>query len=254
MSAIRTALLASLISGTVMDPSITRAQSQLSAVETLAAEFEGDWDGLRQGIHARGDHLRFPGLGKLDARILAQETIDVVLPLTELLGMVHDRASLEDASFQVLDPDAYNVLVAISGPSDQALLADTIQNAARAFDTAQIEAIVTGRVKSPWSLHRKMARKGIGLDGISDRIGLRVIVANDADCYRAQHLIHAHYEVIPTESSDYIAHPKPSGYRSLHSVVRLTADTLAEFQIRTTAMHAEAEGGAAAHWKYKLNA
>jgi GTP pyrophosphokinase len=116
---------------------------------------------------------------------------------------------------------------------------------------AGIEAEVTGRLKRPSSIHRKMRRRGITLGAIHDLRGIRVIVEDEATCYQALAFVHRWCEAIPGQFDDYIAFPKRNGYRSLHTVVRARGGRLFELQIRTRAMHRVAERGSAAHRRYK---
>ena len=110
---------------------------------------------------------------------------------------------------------------------------------------------VTGRVKSRASLHAKMRRKGVSEDRIYDRLALRVHVDSVEQAYRVRELLEARHRPIPGERDDYIAAPKANGYQSLHSALRTRLGEVAEFQVRTHAMHRHAEHGGAAHWAYK---
>ena len=109
---------------------------------------------------------------------------------------------------------------------------------------------VSGRLKSPQSLHAKAARKGLRPDQVLDRVGLRLIVSSESDCYALRRALLDRYDVVEGSEDDYIAHPKANGYRSLHLAVR-TPYGVAEYQLRTREMHEHAEHGAAAHWRYK---
>lgn len=115
-----------------------------------------------------------------------------------------------------------------------------------------LEAVLTARVKDPASVMAKAVRKGVSPDQLLDRWGLRVRVNTVQECYRVQALLHERYPVIPGSEDDYIAGPKDNGYQSLHSAVR-TPYGVAEFQVRTHAMHEHAEHGGAAHWLYKAD-
>ena len=114
----------------------------------------------------------------------------------------------------------------------------------------QIPATVTARVKSPESLAAKAARKGLAPEAVLDRLALRVHVDDVEDCYTIFDNIQARFPPVEGASDDYIAHPKPNGYQSLHTAV-LTPVGVAEFQVRTHAMHQHAEYGGAAHSVYK---
>lgn len=150
---------------------------------------------------------------------------------------------------RVVDP------AALVESADRALLGQLADSAWASLDAVGIDGVVTSRVKTRDSLLAKMARKGVGLDGIHDRLAVRVRVDTVEDCYRVLDALHARYALVDGELDDYIASPKPSGYQSLHTAVRIpTRDgsiQTAEFQIRTHAMHEHAEHGPAAHHLYK---
>ena len=114
-----------------------------------------------------------------------------------------------------------------------------------------MHAQIGARIKTPESVHAKMLRKGVLFEQVYDRLALRVIVEDRADCYRARQLVEAQHAVLMHERDDYIAVPKPNGYQSLHTVVRTRDGTLAEIQFRTQDMHAHAELGGARHDIYK---
>ena len=110
---------------------------------------------------------------------------------------------------------------------------------------------MTGRPKHLYSIHNKLQSKQLTLDGLHDLRGLRVLVETLADCYAALDVVHQRWEPEPKEFDDYIAKPKPNGYRSLHTVVMADDGKTLEVQIRTREMHEQAEYGVAAHWRYK---
>lgn len=241
-------LLASLISGaTLGDPLIARL-SQPDQIDALAAALAVAPEQVVHALDLRGAHLR----DTADIT-LASETLALITPLADRLGLAATRASLEDESFRALDPATFSATAAAVGdaPAIDALIAST--NAL--MRAAGIDATVTGRTKSLYSVHKKQLRKGVRADEVYDRVGLRVHVNSVADCYAALDVIHAAHMPIFGELDDYIATPKPSGYQSLHTAVMLAGlNQLAEVQVRTHEMHAASEHGDHAHWRYKLNA
>lgn len=136
--------------------------------------------------------------------------------------------------------------------ADCALLRDLKRDALRLAEELGLHATVTARVKSPDSILAKMHRKGVSYAAITDRLGVRMIVPTEADCYAIRDHLLERFESIPGEYDDYIARPKPNGYQSLHLVVVAGPNReVVEFQLRTPTMHAHAEHGAAAHHVYK---
>lgn len=111
---------------------------------------------------------------------------------------------------------------------------------------------VSGRPKHLWSIWNKMLRKGITFESILDIRALRVLVDTTDECYATLRVVHASWNPIPEGLDDYIAHPKPNGYRSLHTAAIWGDGKPLEIQIRTRDMHRQAEGGSCAHWRYKL--
>ena len=107
------------------------------------------------------------------------------------------------------------------------------------------------RVKHPAGIFRKTHDKGLSLDQIHDVVAFRIVVADESACYVALKAIHGRFEPLLLRFKDYIAEPKENGYQSLHTCIRAPGGLVYEVQIRTVAMHAQAEGGDAAHWRYK---
>jgi GTP pyrophosphokinase len=188
---------------------------------------------------------------------LAQETMDVYVPLAGRLGMGAMRARLEDVCFSVLEPEAYGALkkaVLSIRKEDDACLELLIDGTGKLLERNGIHANIHGRTKGLYSLARKMKQWGLTLEAITDKIGLRIIVSSVPECYAVLGLLHTHYRPIPNRFKDYIGLPKDNGYQSLHTCVypvREISHKQVEFQIRTEAMHMEAEFGVAAHWLYK---
>jgi len=193
-------------------------------------------------------------------RNLAQETLDLLVPIANRLSMGDLRRRLEDACFRILDPDKYAYLkerVAPIQAEDDKYLRILLDGVQRLLGNNGIAGRVQGRTKSLYSIQRKMTRTGRSLKEIMDRVGLRVIVASVPECYAVLGLLHAHFKPIPGTFDDYIGLPKDNGYQSLHTCVypiREISHKPIEFQVRTELMHLEAEHGTAAHWRYKSEA
>ncbi len=189
-------------------------------------------------------------------RKIARETLEIFAPLSERLGMGAVKAQLEDLSFPYLYPDDYKKLVKVSEKNyaqakehTEKMMNEILVN----LQKEQIEGKVLGRQKHLYSLWKKLERDEIAGDfeKIHDIVALRVLVDRVADCYAALGIVHSLYKPVPSIGiSDFIAQPKPNGYRSIHTKVFGPEGRIVEVQIRTFQMHEEAEHGAAAHWAY----
>lgn len=142
---------------------------------------------------------------------------------------------------------------AASAAAEAPVLSELTTQASDMLAVLGVDGDVSARIKSPESLNAKAARKGLRPDQVLDRIGLRVVVDDVDDCYAVRAALLARYPVVSESMDDYIAEPKPNGYRSLHMAVH-TSVGVAEYQIRTHEMHAHAEHGGAAHARYKAGA
>lgn len=184
----------------------------------------------------------------------ARETLDIYAPLAHRLGMNAMKWELEDLSFEVLEPKKFEEitrLVAERSPSREALSADVIRLVETDLKRDGINATVTGRQKHFYSVYQKMVVRGRDFNDIYDLVGIRVLVEDVRDCYAVLGAIHARWSPIPGRFKDYIAMPKFNLYQSLHTTVIGPSGKAIEIQIRTYDMHARAEFGIAAHWKYK---
>lgn len=185
---------------------------------------------------------------------IARETLDVLAPLANRLGLWQMKWELEDLAFRFLEPDAYRTLareLEQRRAEREVFVAQAAQKLGGALEAAGIPARLSGRPKHIYSIHQKMRRKQRTLEEISDLHALRAIVDTVAQCYAALDVVHGLWTQVPEEYDDYIARPKPNGYRSLHTVVVAEGGRLLEVQIRTDDMHRHAEYGVASHWRYK---
>lgn len=187
-------------------------------------------------------------------RVIALETMNVYAPLAHRLGMQRIKQELENLSLQYLDPIGYEeVMRHISqkyGQSKDFLKAMQPLIQEKMAENG-INCTIEGRVKTPYSIYRKMYNQNKGFNEIYDFYALRIIVDTELECYSALGIIHDMYNLMPGRFKDYISTPKPNGYRSLHTTVIGRNGIPFEVQIRTWEMHRIAEYGVAAHWKYK---
>jgi GTP pyrophosphokinase len=184
----------------------------------------------------------------------ARETLDLYAPLANRLGIWQIKWEMEDLAFRLLDPMQYRDIAKKleEKRAERSLFIDqTMAQLEGLTKQAGISAVITGRPKHIYSIWNKMQKKDIDFDHLYDLRALRVIVADEKQCYSVLGLVHAHWTPVGDEFDDYISRPKPNGYRSLHTVVADQDGRAFEVQIRTQAMHDFAEHGLAAHWRYK---
>ncbi len=185
---------------------------------------------------------------------IATETMDIYAPLAERIGMQSMKAELEDLAFAEINPDVRNSIIRrldfLRNRGED--IVDRIINQLNVLLSEEgLVVEIHGREKTPYSIWRKMQRKAVGFEQLSDTMAFRVIVPTIEDCYKALGVAHCSYPVVPGRFKDYISTQKPNGYQSLHTGVFGPERQRIELQIRTTEMHLVAEGGLAAHWNYK---
>ncbi|HEY3490835.1 MAG TPA: bifunctional (p)ppGpp synthetase/guanosine-3',5'-bis(diphosphate) 3'-pyrophosphohydrolase [Candidatus Deferrimicrobiaceae bacterium] len=185
---------------------------------------------------------------------IATETREIYLPIASRLGMSRVKVELEDLCFKVLNPDVYNDLLnkADARRRDrEGHIRDVIAILERKTAELGIKATVTGRSKHLAGVYAKMQRQGIDFDHVYDFIAFRIMCKTIRECYEALGIVHSLWKPVPGRFKDYIAMPKGNLYQSLHTTVFGPNAEMMEIQIRTEEMHAIAEHGVAAHWKYK---
>lgn len=184
---------------------------------------------------------------------IARESLEVFGPMADRLGMGRVRMQIEELAYSYIDPTEFkrlqNVMKKRLGKSTRKL-GLVREEVVRALKTQNIEAEINGRVKSIYSLHKKLVKVDNNIDDIYDLMALRVIVETKEDCYRVLGVLHALYQPMIARIKDYIAVPKPNGYQSLHTTVLTPSKQIVEFQIRTYEMHEFAERGLAASFHY----
>ncbi len=186
--------------------------------------------------------------------IISRETLDIYAPLANRLGIAQLKWEMEDLAFRFLEPTTYKSLAKkleekrVEREDYVLKFANHLQEI---LDKDKIKSEITGRPKHIYSIWKKLQKKDIDIDELYDLRALRVIVADVAECYMVLGIINTQWNTIKKEFDDYIAHPKPNGYQSLHTVVVGPEKKLVEIQIRSEQMHEFAELGYAAHWRYK---
>ena len=185
---------------------------------------------------------------------IAEDTLDIYAPLAGRMGMQSMRNELEDLAFRCLMPDAYKLIVTrleAMKIKNGAIIARIAAELTDQFARRGIKVEVKGRQKQPYSIWRKMERRSIAFEQLSDIYGFRILVDTVADCYAAVGVAHTTWPSVPGRFKDYISTPKQNDYRSIHTTVIGPGSQRVELQIRTHEMHEVAEYGIAAHGVYK---
>ena len=185
---------------------------------------------------------------------IAQETMEIYAPLADRMGMHRIRDELEDLSFKILNNEARTLI--------KNKLDEIKEDKKDTFETLSVEltellndhkiyAEIYGREKTPFSIWRKVQKKRVSLEQITDIIGFRIILNTVDDCYKTLGIFHKKWNCVPGKFKDYISSPKINGYKSIHTSVIGPNQKPIEIQIRTMSMHEFAERGIASHWQYK---
>ena len=243
--------------------------TKLSKIEAMS-ENERAAENLRKFLLAMSDDIRVL-LVKLADRLhnmrtlhfikneakrrrIARETMDIYAPLAERIGMYDFMREMQLLAFRELEPEAYDSItrrlehLKEGGHDKVDRIGAELQLLLGGND---LSVTVSGREKHPYSIWRKMQERHISFEQLTDVMAFRVITDSTEDCYRALGIIHQTFKMVPGRFKDYISTPKRNGYRSLHTTVIHQDNARIEVQIRSRAMHSDAELGLAAHWAYK---
>jgi RelA/SpoT family (p)ppGpp synthetase len=185
---------------------------------------------------------------------IAQETMEIYAPLADRMGMHRIRDELEDLSFEILNNEARELIKKKLDEikSDKKDVFESLSfELSEILNDNHINAEIHGREKTPFSIWRKVQKKRISLEQITDIIGFRIKLSSIDECYKTLGIFHKKWNCIPGKFKDYISSPKINGYKSLHTSVIGSNKKPIEIQIRTHEMHEFAERGVASHWKYK---
>jgi len=188
-------------------------------------------------------------------RRIAVESIEVYAPLANRLGMGKLKGDLEDAAFPYAYPEEYKQIEEIIKEKKglyEKHLTEISEELKKEFKKNKIKFVeINYRIKHKYSLYKKLLKYDMDIEKIHDIVALRVVVDTVEECYRVLGLVHSIWNPLPGRIKDYIAVPKPNGYRSIHTTIFTGLGGVAEIQIRTREMHAEAAYGVAAHFAYK---
>ena len=243
--------------------------TKLSKIEAMS-ENERAAENLRKFLLAMSDDIRVL-LVKLADRLhnmrtlhfiknpdkrrrIARETMDIYAPLAERIGMYDFMREMQLLAFREIEPEAYDSITKRleqlkEGGHDKV---DRIGAELHLLLAGKgLSVTVSGREKHPYSIWKKMQERHISFEQLTDVMAFRVITETPEDCYRALGIIHQTFKMVPGRFKDYISTPKRNGYQSLHTTVIHQDNARIEVQIRSRAMHNDAELGLAAHWAYK---
>jgi len=193
-------------------------------------------------------------LSKEEQLIQAELSMKLFVPIAHKLGLEGIKWELEDLSFKILNPKEYEKIKhKVSGKRQEREknIESMVQQTNSLLEKHNIKAKAFGRAKNFYSIFQKMNKKNLSVEQIHDLNAIRVVCNSEKDCYLVLGLIHSQFEPIIEEFDDYIANPKPSGYKSIHTYFKTKQGEIFEAQIMTWEMHIEAEEGLAAHWAYK---
>ncbi len=231
-------------------------KEKIESLRKMFIALAGDLRAILIELASRLDGLDYLNLLPAEQQKLhAIETLEIFSPVANRLGLGNIRRRLEDLSFSYLFPERYKWLhsqVKEHYEKRQKHLKKFIAKLKRMLMEEGVEFLTAdSRAKSYWSTYQKLVRHNMDFGQIHDLMAVRIIVKNVEDCYKTLGIMHKHYKPISQEINDYIAKPKPNGYRSLHTTVFYAENEISEIQIRTEEMHKEAEYGVCAHWSYK---
>jgi GTP diphosphokinase / guanosine-3',5'-bis(diphosphate) 3'-diphosphatase len=187
-------------------------------------------------------------------RMIANETLEIFVPIANRLGLVKFKAELEDLCFRYLFPEEFKLITEYLHETQadrEAYIDRCVDTLNKHLSAKGVECTVWGRAKHRYSIYWKMKKQGLKVSEVQDLLAFRVIVPDLSQCYGALGLVHSEFPPIPDRIKDYIARPKANGYQSLHTTVIGPDARRIEIQIRTLDMHRIAEEGIAAHWTYK---
>ena len=234
---------------------VTKEAKQAENLRKLLLAIADDVRVLLIKLADRLHNMRTLGYMPSEARRrAAEETLEIYAPLAGRMGMHEMREELDDLAFRELYPEAYDVVTArLNALTERSklLISEIEKQLAKKLADRGIDARVVGRRKRAYSIWRKMERKSVGFEQLSDIFGFRVLVNTLADCYQALGVVHSTWPMVPGRFKDYISTPKGNDYRSIHTTVIGPSKQRVELQIRTVAMHEIAEYGIAAHALYK---
>jgi len=216
----------------------------------------GDMRVVLVELLSRLDGLAFLNLfPEEQQKLYALETLKIFVPIGNRLGLREIKRNLEDISFAYLLPDKFEWVrenTKSRYEEREKYLKKFIPHLNKILKREKTKILdIHYRAKSYWSTYQKLLKHDMNFDNIHDLLALRIIAKDIESCYKILGIVHKHFRPISEEINDYIAKPKPNGYRSLHTTIFSGKGNITEIQIKTEEMHKEAEYGICAHWSYK---
>ncbi len=254
--------VAHIVSGVTKLSKITCSTKAVQQAESLRKMILAMADDIRVILIKLADRLHNMRTLKYHKRAekqrsIAQETLDIYVPIAARLGIFWMKQELEDIAFFYTMPEEYeniNALVNKDRKEKEEYIKTVKKKLKEKLASAGLKSDIKGRYKQPYSIYHKMLSQNLDFNEIYDIIAFRIIVNTIADCYNSLGLIHSMWKPIHSKIKDYIGVPKPNGYQSLHTTVIGPYGERVEIQIRTDEMDQVAESGIAAHWSYKEGA
>lgn len=185
---------------------------------------------------------------------ISKETLDIYAPLAERIGIHQMKEELSDLAFTYLNPEAQESItnrLQFLRKEGGDVIEKVMKHLEKLLKLEKIDCEISGREKTRYSIWKKMQRKNVAFEQLSDIMAFRIVVSDIGECYHTLGVLHSTYPTVPGRFKDFISTPKPNGYRSLHTTVLGPENQRIEIQIRTVEMHREADLGVAAHWAYK---
>lgn len=231
-------------------------KEKLENLRRMFLAISGDLRVILVELVSRLDGLNYLNLFSQDKqKVFALETLQIFVPVASRLGLSELRRNMEDISFSYLFPEKYNWLkenIKEEYQEREKYIKNFIPRLKKILKKEHLAfEEINYRAKSYWSTYRKLFRQNMDVSKVHDLVALRIIAKDIPDCYKTLGIIHKYFKPLSDEINDYIAKPKPNGYRSLHTTILADENKIIEIQIRTQEMHKEAEYGICAHWAYK---
>jgi len=233
----------------------TREESQAENFRKMVVAMAKDLRVIIVKLSDRMHNMRtLQYISEIKQNKIAQETLDIYVPLASRLGINSVKGDLEDLCLRFLKPEIYYRLaekVAMKKSEREQYIKDVVAVIEEKLIAYTLKSYIKGRPKHFYSIYKKMKARGVDFEQIQDILAFRIIVNNITECYKALGIIHSSFTPIPGRFKDFVAIPKVNNYQSLHTTVIGPEAERIEIQIRTHEMDEVAETGVAAHWKYK---